>query len=97
MFSTMQDVPPPVKMTASQVKDIVNRMRMPATASQASTPADERNPITSATATTIASESRLETTDVSTWAHSTLERAIGIDWNRSKMPLSRSVKSRKAV
>ena len=50
-----------------------------------------------ATSTTIASEIRLETTEVSTCAHSTLERAIGIDWNRSKMPLCMSVKSRNAV
>ena len=29
----------------------------------------------------------LATSDVSTWAHSTADRAIGMDWNRSKMPL----------
>ena len=50
-----------------------------------------------ATSTTIASEIRLETTEVSTCAHSTLERAIGMDWNRSKIPLFTSVKSRNAV
>ncbi len=75
----------------------MNRARIPATASQASTPADERNPIRKATTTTIASETRVETTEVSTCAHSTLERAIGIDWKRSKMPLFRSMKSRYAV
>ena len=50
-----------------------------------------------ATSTTITSEIRLETTEVSTCAHSTLERAIGMDWNRSKIPLCMSVKSRNAV
>ncbi len=50
-----------------------------------------------ATRTTITSEIRLETTEVITCAHSTLERAIGIDWNRSKIPLCISVKSRYAV
>ena len=70
---------------------------MPATASHASTPAPERNPIRTATPTTMTSETRLAPSDVSTCAHSTLERAIGMDWKRSKMPLSRSVKSRTAV
>ncbi len=74
-------------MTAIQVTARVNRTRIPATASHASTPADERKPIRRATSTTSASDSRLETTLVSTCAHSTLERAIGSDWNRSKIPL----------
>jgi hypothetical protein len=47
--------------------------------------------------TTITSEIRVETTEVSTCAHSTLERAIGRDWNRSKIPVCRSVKSRSVV
>ena len=34
------------------------------------------------------------TTEVSTCPHSTAERAIGMDWNRSKMPPETSVKSR---
>jgi hypothetical protein len=42
-------------------------------------------------------EIRVETTEVSTCAHSTLERAIGRDWNRSKIPVCMSVKSRSAV
>ena len=84
-------------MTASQVSARVNSTRMPATASQASTPADERNPMSRATSTTITSEIRLATSEVSTCAHSTADRAIGIDWNRSKMPLCMSVNSRKAV
>ena len=50
-----------------------------------------------ATRTTIPTEIMQETTEVSTCAHSTLERAIGMDWNRSKIPLCMSVKSRKAV
>ena len=35
----------------------------------------------------ITSESPLATSEVRTCAHSTDERAIGMDWNRSKMPL----------
>jgi len=53
--------------------------------------------MSSATSTTTTSETRLATTDVSTWAHSTDEWVIGIDWNRSKMPLVMSRKSRYAV
>ena len=70
---------------------------MPATASQASTPAPERKPMTRATPTTTTSEITLATSEVSTCAHSTPDRAIGMDWNRSKMPLCMSVKSRNAV
>src|SRR6478609_5785105 len=73
-------------MTASQVSASVNRMRMAATASHASTPAGDRKPMTTATATTTTIETRLATSDVSTCAHSTDDRAIGIDWNRSKIP-----------
>ena len=36
----------------------------------------------------------LATSEVSTCAHNTDERAIGIDWNRSKMPPFMSRKSR---
>ena len=50
-----------------------------------------------ATSTTSTSEIRLATSEVSTCAHSTLERAIGMDWNRSKIPPCISVKSRTAV
>ena len=67
---------------------------MPATASQASTPAPERNPMSRATSTTTTTEIRLATSEVSTCAHSTDDRAIGMDWNRSKMPLCMSRKSR---
>jgi len=70
---------------------------MPATASHASTPAPERKPMTRATSTTTTSEIRLATTEVSTCAHRTDDRAIGMDWNRSKMPLFISRKSRNAV
>ena len=41
--------------------------------------------------------SPLETSEVSTCAHSTDDRAIGMEWNRSKMPLCRSVNNRTAV
>jgi len=67
---------------------------MPVTASQASTPAPERKPIASATTTTSTSEIRLATSEVSTWAQSVAERAIGNDWNRSKTPLCMSRNSR---
>ena len=50
-----------------------------------------------ATSTTTTTETRLETSEVPTCAHSTDDRAIGMDWNRSKMPLCRSPKSRYAV
>jgi len=53
--------------------------------------------MTRATPTTTTTETRLATSEVSTCAHSTDERAIGMDWKRSKMPLCMSVKSRKAV
>jgi hypothetical protein len=55
---------------------------MPATASHASTPAPERKPMRRATSTTTTSEIRLATSEVSTCAHSTDDRAIGMDWNR---------------
>ena len=85
-------------MTASQVSARVNSTRIPRTAE----PAEHarrpmRNPIATATRTTSASETRLATTEVSTWPHSTADRAIGMDWNRSKIPPDTSVKSRKAV
>jgi hypothetical protein len=50
-----------------------------------------------ATSTTTTSEIRLATSEVSTCAHSTDDRAIGMDWNRSKTPLFISRKSRNAV
>ena len=50
-----------------------------------------------ATSTTTTTEIRLATSEVSTCAHSTPDRAIGIDWNRSKIPPCMSVKSRTAV
>src|SRR5215469_16766584 len=74
-------------ITAIQVSASVKRTRMPATASHASTPADERKPMRRATSTTTTIEIRLATSEVSTCPHSTDERAIGIEWNRSKMPL----------
>ena len=77
-------------MTASQVSARVNSARIPATASQASRPAEVRNPIRSATSTMITSVIPLATSEVSTCAHSTDDRAIGMEWNRSKMPLCRS-------
>ena len=67
---------------------------MPATASHASTPAPERKPIRRATSTTTTSAIRLATNEVSTCAHSTDDRAIGMEWKRSKIPLCISRKSR---
>src|SRR5512146_878775 len=74
-------------ITAIHVSASVNRSRMPATASHASTPADVRKPIKSATRTTTTTEIALATSEVSTCPHSTDGRAIGMDWNRSKTPL----------
>ena len=70
---------------------------MPATASHAAAPAPVRKPMATATSTTSTSEIRLAASEVSTCDHSALERAIGMDWNRSKIPLCISVKSRTAV
>jgi hypothetical protein len=70
---------------------------MPPTASHAGTPAPERKPMSRATTTTTTSEIRLATSEVSTCAHSTPDRAIGRDWKRSKIPFFMSVKSRSAV
>src|SRR5690348_14387617 len=74
-------------MTASHVNARVNRRTIPATASHASAPADERKPMSSATSTTTTTERVLATTEVNTCPHSTDERAIGIELYRSKMPL----------
>src|ERR1022692_3566329 len=84
-------------MTAIQVNARVSKTMIPRMASHAGAPAPERNPMGRAMSTTITSEIRVETTEVSTCAHSTLERAIGRDWNRSKIPVCMSVKSRSAV
>src|SRR3984957_7010527 len=84
-------------ITAIQVSASVNSTRRPATASQASTPADERKPMRSATRTMATTEIALDTSEVRTCPHSTDERAIGIEWNLSKMPLCRSLNRRKAV
>ena len=70
---------------------------MPATASHAATEAPVRNPMISATPMTIAIDTRLATSEVSTCAQSTLDLAIGIDWKRSKMPPCMSRNSRYAV
>src|SRR5512139_3381210 len=58
-------------ITASHVNARVNRIRMPATASHASTPAPERKPMRRATSTTTATDIRMATSEVSTCAHST--------------------------
>ena len=50
-----------------------------------------------ATPITTASEIALAASEVSTCAHSTPGRAIGIDWNRSKIPPCMSVNRRNAV
>ena len=73
-------------MTAIKVTASVNRNRKPAMASQASPDAPERNPSRRATSTTSTSEIRLEDTEVSTCAHSTLDRAIGMDWKSLEDP-----------
>ena len=53
-------------MMASHVRASVKITTMPTTASQASTPAPDRKPITSATSTTSASETKFATSEVST-------------------------------
>ena len=53
--------------------------------------------MTRPTSTMITTESPLATSEVTTCAHSTDDRAIGMEWNRSKMPLFMSVNSRTAV
>ena len=70
---------------------------MPATAAQASTPAPERKPMTRAASTTTRTDIAMAAKEVSTCAHSADDRAIGMEWNRSKIPLCRSRKSRYAV
>src|SRR5260221_14515820 len=69
-------------ITASQVSASGNRTRMPATASHARTPADERKPMRIATRTKARTGIGLYTREVSACPHSTHERAIGIEWNR---------------
>src|SRR5215831_8374591 len=53
-------------ITAIHVNASVSRIRMPATPSQAGTPAAERKPIAKATPATIAREIRFEMSEVST-------------------------------
>ncbi|CPU66062.1 Uncharacterised protein [Mycobacteroides abscessus] len=67
---------------------------MPSTASHDPTDALVRNPRRSATPTTSVTETRLATSEVSTCAHRTLDRATGIDRKRSTMPPWRSRNSR---
>src|SRR3984893_12681268 len=81
-------------ITAIQVSASVNSTRMPATASHGSTPAEERKPITSATRTMTTTDIALYTSEVRTCPHSTDERAIGIEWILSKMPICQSMNSR---
>src|SRR5262249_47461324 len=71
-------------MTAIHVNASVNRIRMPATATHASSPADERKPMRRATSTTTTTEITLAISEVSTCPHSTDERAIGIELYLSK-------------
>src|ERR1700736_1448961 len=84
-------------ITATHVNASVNSTRIPATASHAITPAGERKPMRSATKTMTTTEIALDTSEVRTCPQSTDERAIGIEWNLSKMPLCRSLNRRKAV
>ncbi len=84
-------------MIASHVSARVNSIRMPITPSQAQKLAPVRKPMRNPTPKMIARVMAFAVRDVSTWAHSTLDRAIGMEWNRSKMPLCMSVNSRNAV
>ena len=67
---------------------------MPATASQPNTLAPVRKPSSKATPMTSTTEMTLAVSEVSTRAHRVAERAMGMEWKRSKMPPCRSVKSR---
>jgi hypothetical protein len=78
-------------ITAIQVSASVKSTRMPAIASHARMPAPDRKPIATATSTTSTRAIRLATREVSTCPHSTADRAIAMDWNRSKMPPDTSV------
>src|SRR5437879_1155937 len=60
-------------ITATQVKASVNNARMPTTASQDRMLASDRKPIMSATRMMTASDSALETSEVSTCPHSRVE------------------------
>jgi len=84
-------------ITATHVNAKMNRIRMPLTSSQAITPAPDRKPMRNATSTTTTIEIRLAASEVSTCAHSTPDRAIGMDWNRSNIPPCTSAKTRAAV
>src|SRR5262249_39919970 len=82
---------------ATHVSARGNRARMLATASQAKTPAEVRKPMRSPTPMMMATEMALDTNEVSTCPHRTDDRAMGMEWNRSKMPLCMSLNSRKPV
>src|SRR5260370_25111462 len=84
-------------ITATQVKASVNNARMPTTASHDRMPADERKPIINATRMMTTTEIALETSEVRTCPHSMVEGAIGIERNRSIIPLCTSVNKRKDV
>lgn len=81
-------------IAAIHVKASVNNASIPATASHDNTPADERKPIISATRMMTATEMALDTSEVSTCPHSAAERAIGMEWNRSNIPLCISINRR---
>jgi hypothetical protein len=70
---------------------------MPANASHPDTLASVRNPMIKATPTTTTTEIRFATMEVSTCAHKTAAREIGMDVKRSKMPPCRSRNNRYAV
>src|SRR5215469_17117011 len=84
-------------ITATQVKASVNNARMPTTASHDRMPADERKPISNATSMMTTTEIALETSEVRTCPHSSVEGAIGMERKRSMIPRCTSVNKRKAV
>lgn len=81
----------------SQVNASVNRPSIPATASHFRREALERKPIKRATKNTTTSVNALEKSEVSTCAHNTDERLIGMVMNRDIGPLLISLNSRSEV
>ena len=84
-------------MTATHVSASVNSARIPATASQAARSRRGAEPHEQAHQHDDHDRDRVGANDVSTCAQSTDGREIGMEWNRSKIPLCRSVNSRTAV
>src|SRR5215467_8697922 len=84
-------------ITATQVKASVNNARMPTMVSHDRMLASERKPMINATSMMTTTEIALETSEVRTCPHSTVEGAIGMERKRSMIPRCTSVNKRIAV